>query len=116
MNTLSACIRTWRTKNKTISTTAPGYPRRSKRAHSPTFISRNRSRKVPGGGTALMKKQPRDKVWRTFRAYGQVLKEEKNTGSLVLIHEATSVAREGPYKCARIYMSGKRMRTCMRGG
>lgn len=42
-------------KNKTINTTAPGYPRWSKHAHSPTFISRNRSRKVPGGSTALMK-------------------------------------------------------------
>jgi len=61
-----------------------------------------------------MKKQPRDKVVRTFRAHGQVLKEEKYPGYLVLIQEATSVAREGSYECARIYMPRKWMRTSMR--
>lgn len=54
-----------------------------------------------------MKKLPRDKVVRTFRAYGQVLKEEKYPRRLVLIQEATSVGREGSYKCPRIYMAGK---------
>lgn len=64
-----------------------------------------------------MKKRLDDKVVRTFRAHGQVLKEEKYPGHLVLIQEATSIGREGSYKCPRVYMAGKRMRACMwRGG
>ena len=62
---------------------------------------------------SVNEKQPRDKVARTFRAYGQILKEEKYPGYLVLIQKATSVARERSYKCACIYMPGKRMRKCV---